>query len=209
MKKIAVEEAFATESLVAAWRRLLDDGAPGEAGLHHNIGRIINAPEGSWGAMAAERLMDLGDLRLQHMDDGGVDMQLIAITAPGVQVFDADTAVELAVESNDVLAEAVRNHPEHFAGLAAVAPQAPKQAARELERALGLGLKGVMVNSHTKGEYLDAVAYRPLLEAAESLDVPIYIHPRHSPPGMIGPLAERHLEGGDLGISDPRPRCMR
>ena len=167
MKKIAVEEAFATESL---------------------------------GAMAAERLMDLGDIRLQHMDEGGVDMQLIAITAPGVQVFDADTAVELAVESNDVLAEAVRNHPERFAGLAAVAPQAPKQAAGELERALGLGLKGVMVNSHTKGEYLDAVAYRPLLEAAESLDVPIYIHPRHSPPGMIGPLAERHLEAAIWGF---------
>ena len=106
MKKIAVEEAFATESLVAAWRVLLDDGAPGEAGLHHNIGRIINAPDGSWGAIAAERLMDLGEIRLRHMDEGGVDMQLIAITAPGVQVFDADTAVGLSVEANDVLAEA-------------------------------------------------------------------------------------------------------
>ncbi len=87
-----------------------------------------------------------------------------------------------------------------FAGLAAVAPQAPKTAARELERALGLGLKGVMINSHTKGEYLDAWSYRPILEAAESLDVPIYLHPRPAPPAMATPFSERHLEGALWGF---------
>jgi 5-carboxyvanillate decarboxylase len=199
VKKIAVEEAFATEALVKEWRVLLDDGAPGEAGLDHNIGRIINA-DGGWGAMASERLMDLGESRLQHMDEGGVDMQLIGITAPGVQVFDADTAQALSEEANDVLADAVKAHPDRFAGLAAIAPQAPKQAAKELERAIGLGFKGAMVNSHTKGEYLDAVQYSPILEAAESLGVPIYIHPRHSPPAAIAPFAERHLEAAIWGF---------
>ena len=60
----------------------------------------------------------------------------------------------------------------------------PKTAAREIERALGLGLKGIMVNSHTKGEYLDAPGFRPILEAAVDLDVPIYLHPRTVPPAM-------------------------
>ena len=36
--KIAVEEAFATQSLVGAWIKLLEDGVPGEAGLDQHLG---------------------------------------------------------------------------------------------------------------------------------------------------------------------------
>ena len=197
--KIAIEEAFATHSLVAAWVKLLEDGVPGEAGLDQHLGRLITAKSG-WGAEGTERLTDLGDLRLRQMDDCGVDMQVIAITAPGVQVFDADTGCALAEEANDILAEAVAAHPARISGLAAIAPQAPKTAARELDRALRLGLKGAIINSHTKGEYLDASAYRPILEAAETLDVPIYLHPRAAPPSMMPPFSERHLEGSLWGF---------
>ena len=197
--KIAIEEAFATHSLVAAWIKLLEDGVPGEAGLDQHLGRLITAKNG-WGAEVTERLTDLDDLRLQQMDECGVDMQVIGITAPGVQVFDADTGCALAEEANDILAEAVATQPTRFSGLATIAPQAPRSAARELERALGLGLKGAMINSHTKGEYLDASAYRPILEAAEFLDVPIYLHPRAAPPSMMPPFSERHLEGSLWGF---------
>ena len=197
--KIAIEEAFVTQSIVGAWIELLKDGVPGEAGLDQHLGRLITAKSG-WGAQVTERLLDVGGLRLQQMDDCGVDMQVIAITAPGVQVFDADTASALAEEANDILAAAVDAHPTRFSGLAAIAPQAPRTAARELERARGLGLKGAMINSHTKGEYLDASAYRPILEAAEGLDLPIYLHPRPAPPAMMAPFSERHLEGSLWGF---------
>jgi len=205
---IATEEAFVTREIMQAWRELLDDGAPGEPGLAHFIGMFLDPP-GEWAARAAAQLLDLGELRLKHMDEGGVDMQLISLTAPGVQVFDSDTACALARESNDALAETVRKQPR-FAGLAAVAPQAPKSAARELERSIGLGLKGLLVNSHTKGEYLDAISFRPLLEAAESLDVPIYIHPRTAPPAMQAPFAERHFAGAFWGFqSDTAMHALR
>jgi len=197
--KIAIEEAFATENLVKAWKVLIEDGSPGEAGLEHHLGRLINAT-GGWGAKVAERLVDLGDARLAEMDAHGIDMQVIAITAPGVQVFDADTGSALATEANDILADAVNAHPTRYAGLAAVAPQAPKTAAREIERAVGLGLKGVMINSHTKGEYLDSSAFRPILETIEAAGVPLYLHPRWTPPAMIAPFSERHLEGSLWGF---------
>jgi 2,3-dihydroxybenzoate decarboxylase len=51
-------------------------------------------------------------------------------------VFDRDTAVGIARASNDELAEAVRAHPDRYAGLAAVAPQDPSEAAKELERSV-------------------------------------------------------------------------
>ena len=57
-----------------------------------------------------------------------------------------------------------------------------------------LGLKGVIMNSHTRGEYLDDEKFWPIFEAAEGLDVPIYIHPWAPPPDMVKPyLTYREL----------------
>jgi 5-carboxyvanillate decarboxylase len=48
-----------------------------------------------------------------------------------------------------------RRHPTRFVGLTAIAPQNPAEAAKEIERgATELGMKGIIVNSHTHGEYL-------------------------------------------------------
>lgn len=143
-----------------------------------------------------DRMLDLGEGRIRDMDAVGVDRQLLLLTAPGVQVFDAATGTALARSANDQLAEACRRHPARFAGLAAVAPQDPAAAARELERGMHtLGLKGAVINSHTRGEYLDDPKFLPLLEAAEALDAPIYIHPTPPPASMIEPYLARGLEG--------------
>jgi len=149
-----------------------------------------------------ERLQDLGERRLGDMDAAGIDHQVIALTAPGLQVFDADTAVGLATEYNDSLAEAVGIHPDRFSGLAAIAPQNPAAAAAELERAVTrLGLKGAIINSHTRGEYLDDEKFWDIFAAAEALDVPIYIHPQSPPPAMIEPFLEAGLDGAIYGFA--------
>ena len=197
--KISTEEAFATPLLMDEWKKLIDDGNPAEPGFEQLIGAILD-PVSNWEAMLQERLPELGPLRIQAMDESGVDMQLIFITAPGVQPFNADLANAIAVDANDVLIEAVHAHPARFAGLAAIAPQDPQAAAKELQRAVGLGLKGAVINSHTKGEYLDAPGFRPILEAAVDLDVPIYLHPRNVPPAMAGVFMERHMEGAFWGF---------
>ena len=197
--KISTEEAFATPLLMDEWNKLIDDGIPAEPGFEQLIGAILD-PVSNWEAMLQERRPELGPLRIQAMDESGVDMQLIFITAPGVQPFNADLANAIAVDANDVLIEAVHAHPARFAGLAAIAPQDPQAAAKELQRAVGLGLKGAVINSHTKGEYLDAPGFRPILEAAVDLDVPIYLHPRNVPPAMAGVFMERHMEGAFWGF---------
>src|SRR5262249_16838084 len=104
---------------------------------------------------------------------------LMLLTAPGVQMFDADTATELATLANDRIAELISRHPTRFAALASFAPQSPKRAVKEMERSIRqLKLNGFVVNSHTHGEDLDDQKYWPILEAAEALDRCIYIHPR-------------------------------
>ena len=149
-----------------------------------------------------DRLTDLGAGRISDMDRYGIDMQILSITAPGIQVFSTEKAIDLARKSNDRLAEFVSAYPERYAGLAAVAPQAPDKAARELERAVkDLGMKGAIINSHTYGEYLDRPKYRVLFEAAQALDVPIYLHPRTPCPDMIKPFLSYGLEGAGWGFA--------
>lgn len=153
------------------------------------------------GSPLQRRLLDLGDERLQIMDETGVDVQLIGLASTGVQMFDADTGTALATLANDVLAEAMRKHPTRYAGLASFAPQDPARAAKEIERAMTrLGYNGVIVNSHTFGEYLDQPAYWPILEACEATGAPLYIHPRAPSPQMIAPFLDYTLEHAIWGF---------
>src|SRR5216117_1247451 len=124
------------------------------------------------------RLDDLGALRIREMDEAGIDLQVISHGAPSTQRLDAATAVPLAKRANDRLNEAVRAHPDRFAGFAALPTADPRAAADELERAVTrLGFKGAMVNGLTGGVFHDDERFWPIYERAAKLDVPIYIHP--------------------------------
>jgi 2,3-dihydroxybenzoate decarboxylase len=198
--RIATEEAFAPTDMIERYKALVSSGQSGDPGFDSLMGYFLfNASPHT--RAVVERLQDLGERRLADMRAAGIGRQIIALTAPGLQIFDADTAVGLAPEYNDLLAEAVRRHPGAFSGLAAVAPQDARQAAKELERAVStLGLRGVVINSHTHGEYLDDVRFWPIFEAAEALDVPVYLHPQTPPPKMIAPLLESGLDGAIYGF---------
>ncbi len=141
---------------------------------------FVNAPPGA--SPLLRRLLDLEGERIQIMDQAGVDMHLLSLTSPGVQMFDADTATNIATTANDRLAEMVNKHPKRFAGLASFAPQDPSRAAKEIDRAMNqLKLNGLIVNSHTDGEYLDDRKYWPIFEAATACNAALYIHPRNMP----------------------------
>jgi predicted TIM-barrel fold metal-dependent hydrolase len=147
-------------------------------------------------AFLARPLVDLGEQRIAAMDADGIDMQLLLLSSPGVQVFDAETACSLASEANDYAAAACARYPARFAALATLAPQDPAGAVHELERALKLpGMNGAMINSHTFGEYLDAPKYWPLFEALEALDTPLYLHPRE-PAGAMNAVMTGPVVGG-------------
>src|ERR1700720_4698886 len=127
---------------------------------------------------AAERLSDMGTLRIREMDEAGIDLQVMSETAPAAQRLDPESAVRLARRSNDYLHEAVRAHPDRFAGFAALPTPDPRAAADELERTVTkLGFKGAMIMGLTHGRFLDEKEFWPIFERAVALDVPVYIHP--------------------------------
>src|SRR5262245_48700467 len=198
--RIATEEAFATRGMLDLYRKLLASKSLDDPGFVSLWGFYLGSPSPRATAII-ERLQDLDERRIADMDDTGIDIQILSLTGPGVQVFDAATANSVARESNDELAAAIARHPTRYAGLAAAAPQDPATAAKEIERGVRkLGFKGVIINSHTHGEYLDDAKFWPLFEACEALDVPIYLHPQGLSKRLVAPFLEAGLDGAVYGF---------
>jgi predicted TIM-barrel fold metal-dependent hydrolase len=128
-----------------------------------------------------DTLMELGEGRLKKMDECGIDTQVLSLSAPGIEQIDPTVGTRFAKEVNDELAQVIKRYPGRFMGFAALAPKRPEEAADELERAVReLGFKGWNTHSNYGDSYLDDPRYRPVLERAEKLQVPIYIHPTAS-----------------------------
>ncbi|MFN2448323.1 MAG: amidohydrolase family protein [Candidatus Baltobacteraceae bacterium] len=201
-RRIATEEAFTTPQLAEQYRRIAQSDSSKSLDLVL-MRMVFDDPRpGGLGEQFRRQLLDVSKERIQIMDESGVDMHLLSLTIPGVQMFDASAAVSAATNANDYLAHTIREHPNRFAGLAAFAPQDPRRSAREMERAISsLGLNGFIINSHTNNEYLDDEKYWEVFEAAAALERPIYLHPRSPSDGMAEPFREYQMGGSMWGYA--------
>jgi uncharacterized protein len=133
-----------------------------------------------------EPLCDIGDKRIAAMDAAGIDFQMLSLTSPGTEQLDAADALVLARDTNDALAEATKKNPNRFGAFAALPTMMPDKAAAELERRVRAGgFRGAVINGHVRGRYLDDKFSRPILECAETLNVPIHIHPTKPPQAVF------------------------
>jgi predicted TIM-barrel fold metal-dependent hydrolase len=155
---------------------------------HYATTTFMDGP-GRWLASRpalAEALLDVSDGRIAAMDDAGIDVAVLSLTAPGVEQLDARDAVRLARHTNDELAEAITRHPDRLAGFATVPLSAPDAAADELDRAVReLGFPGAVINGHSHGRYLDDPFFEPVLERAATLTTPLYLHPTFPPAAVV------------------------
>lgn len=186
---IAVEEHIATESFLRVAHGL--ELLPGDRSeLEMTRGYESAEPMRS-------SLLDI-DARIAEMDAVGQDMAILSLNPPGVQPYLPADATPLARDFNDSLAAIIHHYPDRFGGLGAVAPQDPIAAATEVGRIMGpLGLNGIMINSHTNGHYLDETEFGPLLDAAEGLKAPIYLHPRM--PAILAPYDHYGMQAAIWG----------
>ena len=97
--RIATEEAYAPPELFERYRKLLASGAVDDPGFESLMGFYLSNPSPRIKDVR-DRLEDVGARRLHDMDNSGIDRQILSLTAPGVQVFDAATAVSLAESFN-------------------------------------------------------------------------------------------------------------
>jgi predicted TIM-barrel fold metal-dependent hydrolase len=174
MRTVAIEEHFTVPALT----RRIDSAAISRRGF-----RARTLPPN--GPNPLELLPEIGERRLQSMDEAGITMQVLSGTGPGPDLVPGPDGIAMSREINDYLAAAVARHPNRFAGFATLPMRAPEAAATELARAVKeLGFLGALINGSTNGLFLDHPSYDSLLAAAVELDVPIYIHP-HLPPEPV------------------------
>jgi uncharacterized protein len=192
MRTITVEEHFVTPGFLTG---------PGK----HFIEQLRN--RGPRGVKFGEQLQDVGDKRIAEMDAAGIDMQVLSLNSPGVEQAEAAEQLSAAIESNDFVLETVKKHPKRFAAFAALPTAVPDKAADELERRVRQqGFKGTLINGHTRGRYLDDKFFSPILERAQALNVPIYLHPTIPPKAVVeasyggfSPAVTAMLSGGGWG----------
>ena len=198
--RIATEEAFATREQIDVYLRMIRNGTA-DKGMVSLWGFYGTSPS-ERAVQILDRLLDLGERRIADMDATGIDKAILALTSPGVQpMLEAAEARRIAHNANDKLAAACAAYPDRFIGMTAVAPQDPQWSASEIVRgAHELGFKGVQVNSHTQGRYLDEPFFDPIFRALAETGQPLYIHPSTPPDAMIGPMLEAGLDGAVFGF---------
>ncbi len=179
MKKIDFEAHFYTEAYIKAltenqgYPKLAED----KALQGHRLWYFPDLGQPFTEALLGP-LLDLGEGRIARMDRSGVDVQILSLSAPGLEQLDPEKGTALATQANDTLSGVITAFPDRFRGYAALAPKAPEAAADELERAVSeLGFLGWNTHSNFGDSYLDDDRYFPVLERAAKLGAPVYVHP--------------------------------
>lgn len=132
------------------------------------------------------KLADVSGERLTSMNDCGISMQVLSVENTDVNLLDSKAAPQFASRYNDTLAEKIKAYPDRFKAFACLPMMAPAAAADELERTVKTyGFCGAMIRGLTNGEFLDSPKFAPVLERAEKLGVPIYIHPGLPPQAVM------------------------
>lgn len=122
--------------------------------------------------------------RLEDMVEDGTDMQVLS---PMPELLShwlpPDDAEYLADVMNDEIAAMIARAPRNFAGIGMVCAQDVPRAVRQLQKVKSLGFAGIEIGTHINGVALGSDTLFPIYEAAEALDLGIFVHPLH-PAGM-------------------------
>jgi predicted TIM-barrel fold metal-dependent hydrolase len=170
MRIVTIEEHVSFPEMA----KLIPPGTPG-----------IKQPSGA-AMLMMPKLSDIAAERLDSMDESGITMQVLSVENTDVNLLSSTFAPEFASKYNDLLAEKIKAYPDRFTAFAHLPMVAPAAAADELERSVkAYGFRGAMIRGVTNGEFLDAPKFAPILEKAEKLGVPIYIHPGIPPKAVM------------------------
>lgn len=118
------------------------------------------------------------EARLKDLDEYGIDIQIMSLTTPSVELISRREGVIWAKKVNDYYAAVCEKYRGRLYLYATLPFQDVKESVKELERAYKeLGAKGVTLFSNIKGMPIYLPKFFPIYEAAEAYGIPIFIHP--------------------------------
>ena len=125
-----------------------------------------------------DKLMDVGEERIAHMEKCGVDAAVIS-SSPGLEELELEDSVAACRKTNDALAAIVKKYPDRFCGSAVLPVKDVAKAIAEMERCVK---EHGFVSWHTHSNYgstaPDDKRYIPLFRKAMELGIYVYLHPQ-------------------------------
>jgi len=119
---------------------------------------------------------------LAFMDEAGIDIAILSISTPGVQLPDKRAAQELARKCNELAASLISRYPKRFGAFASVPMSDIDDAIDEVVYALDvLNLDGAVLFTNSNGVYLGDRTLRPLFDELQKRKAIVYVHPNASP----------------------------
>jgi aminocarboxymuconate-semialdehyde decarboxylase len=124
------------------------------------------------------RLIELVGERLAWLDEQGIDVQIVG-TWPDIFGYGlpADACIAWHRMLNDTLAAWCADNADRFAWIGSVPLIDAEAAARELERARGLGGCGVIISSNIENINIGELPLDAFWRKADALGMPVLIHP--------------------------------
>jgi aminocarboxymuconate-semialdehyde decarboxylase len=130
---------------------------------------------------AFPRIRTLWDVDARHalLDEFDGLQQVLSLANPPIELIaPPDRTPQIARMANDALAEICDRHRDRFPAFVASLPMNNVEAALvEIDRAIGIGARGVQVFTNVAGEPLSLNKYRPIFRRMAEHDLPVWVHP--------------------------------
>jgi aminocarboxymuconate-semialdehyde decarboxylase len=126
--------------------------------------------------------------RIKALDAMNIDLQ--ALSPSPILLFyweDAAVAAHFSRRQNEAIQAVVQRHPDRFVGFGSVPLQSIADSIAIAQEARSMGLKGLEIGNAVGDKPLDDPMFEPFFDAAQELDMLLFVHP---------------LEGG-LDADDP------
>jgi aminocarboxymuconate-semialdehyde decarboxylase len=116
--------------------------------------------------------------RIEDLDRIEIDLQ--ALSPSPIMLFYWDEPAAAGYFSrlqNEAIQAVVARHPKRFVGFGGVPLQSVAESIAIAEEAKKLGLKGLEIGTAVRDKQLDDSRFEPFYEAAQSLDLLLFVHP--------------------------------
>ena len=128
--------------------------------------------------------------RIKALDEMRIDMQ--AISPSPILLFyweEPAVAAHFSRKQNEAIHAVVENHPDRFVGFGSVPLQSIADSIAIAQEAKALGLKGLEIGNAVGERPLDDPLFESFFEAAQALDLLLFVHPLEGGVDADDPLA--------------------
>ena len=153
------------------------EGKPFHMGIRNTPkGFYVSSPSATLGPVPS-KIVDVKE-RIAAMDEQGVAIQAISLTAPMAYWGGADVSSALCKAWNDAASAAHEAYPTRLFAFMTLPMLYPDRALDELNRASKRpGMRGVYLGTHIDDHELNDPMFEPVFARIEELDLPIFLHP--------------------------------